>query len=71
MSHNKENIASVRPVNLNDTNLLDCSICGSEFDLMGEGGTNGYFGICPVSFCPWCLSCMIDMVRQFDCDTAE
>ena len=42
---------------------LESSVCGSDFDLNDEGGTNGYFGIIPVSFCPWCLSCMIDMVQ--------
>lgn len=46
------------------TDKLECSVCGSDFDLDDEGGTNGYFGITPVSFCPWCLSCMIDMVQH-------
>ena len=41
-----------------------CSVCNSEFDINGEGGTEGYFGAIPVRFCPWCLSCMIDMVQQ-------
>lgn len=41
-----------------------CSICSSEFT-DDEGGTEGYFGILPVSFCPTCLACMIDMVQQF------
>ena len=31
---------------------------------LDEGGTAGYFGICLVYFCPWCLTSMIDMVRQ-------
>ena len=44
--------------------LISCSVCCSEFDLEGEGGTQGYFGAIPVSFCPWCLSCAIDMVQQ-------
>jgi hypothetical protein len=43
---------------------MNCSVCNSEFDLEGEGGTEGYFGAIPVRFCPWCLSCMIDMVNQ-------
>jgi hypothetical protein len=49
---------------LDGSTNLNCNICDSEFDLEGEGGTNGYFGITPVSFCPWCLSCMIDMVQH-------
>jgi len=24
----------------------------------------GYFGICPVSFCVWCMSSMTDMIIQ-------
>ncbi len=45
---------------------MNCSVCNSEFDLEGEGGTEGYFGAIPVRFCPWCLSCMIDMVNQMN-----
>ena len=41
-----------------------CSICDSDFDPDGEGGLLGYFGICPVAFCPWCLSSIFDMVQQ-------
>jgi hypothetical protein len=43
---------------------LTCDICDSEFDLEAEGGIAGNFGIMPVQFCPWCLSCMIDMVNR-------
>lgn len=43
---------------------LTCDICDSEFDLEAEGGIAGNFGIMPVKFCPWCLSCMIDMVNR-------
>jgi hypothetical protein len=43
---------------------LKCSICSSDFDLDGEGGEIGYFGMMPVAFCPWCLSSMLDMCRQ-------
>ncbi len=50
---------------------LECSVCGSDFDLNDEGGTNGYFGIIPVSFCPWCLSCMIDMVQYMTGEQKE
>lgn len=43
-----------------------CSVCGSEFDVDGEGGISGYFGICYVSFCPWCYSSMVDMVFKLN-----
>jgi len=45
----------------------ECSICNSEFTL-DEGGITGYFGICPVEFCVWCLSSLCDM---FDQDNEE
>jgi len=43
---------------------MNCSVCNSEFELNTEGGIEGYFGAIPVRFCPWCLSCMLDMARQ-------
>ena len=43
---------------------IKCCICKSDFNLEDEGGTAGYFGICLVHFCPWCLTSMVDMVRQ-------
>ena len=43
--------------------MKKCNICDSDVDL-DEGGTNGYFGISPVSFCVWCLSSLTDMVVQ-------
>lgn len=43
---------------------MECSVCNTEFDIQGEGGISGEFGIIPVQFCPTCLSCMIDMVSQ-------
>ena len=49
---------------------LTCCICKSDFDIE-EGGTAGYFGICLVHFCPWCLTSMIDMVRQLTNDFEE
>jgi len=39
---------------------LECSVCGSEVDLEGEGGVSGYFGIIPVAFCVWCYSSILD-----------
>ena len=41
--------------------MSTCSICDVEFDLESEGGTQGSFGMIPVSFCPTCLSCILDM----------
>lgn len=41
-----------------------CSVCSCEFSLDDEGGTEGYFGILPVAFCPTCLCCMEDMCEQ-------
>ena len=49
--------------------IRTCSICQAEFDLVGEGGTRGYFGILPVAFCPTCYACMCDMVMQTIDDT--
>lgn len=44
--------------------VYECTVCNTDFDLEHEGGTVGEFGIMPVSFCPTCLSSMIDMVEQ-------
>ena len=52
-------------------NERTCSICHSEFDIEGEGGTEGLFGICPVAFCPWCLSSLINMFEQLNCEFCE
>jgi hypothetical protein len=41
-----------------------CTICNCDYS-DDEGGSEGYFGILPVSFCPTCLACMIDMASQF------
>ena len=41
-----------------------CSTCGTDFDLVAEGGTKGEFGIIPVAFCPTCLSSVFDMVEK-------
>ena len=42
-----------------------CSICDSEIE-EDNGDIQGYFGICPVSFCCWCYSSMTDMVIQLN-----
>lgn len=43
---------------------LVCSVCNCEFDIEHEGGIEGTFGICPVAFCVWCYSSIVDMVSQ-------
>ena len=52
---------------------MNCNICNS--DITEAGDINGYFGICPVSFCVWCVSSMTDMIIQTqgfdDIDTLE
>ena len=45
--------------------MKKCNICDSEIDEQA-GDINGYFGICPVSFCVWCMSSMTDMVIQMN-----
>ena len=42
-----------------------CSICDSDIE-EDNGDIKGYFGICPVAFCVWCLSSMTDMVIQLN-----
>jgi len=42
-----------------------CNICDSEIE-EDQGDIVGYFGMCPVSFCVWCLSSMTDMVIQMN-----
>ena len=44
---------------------MKCNICDTEIDEQA-GDINGYFGICPVSFCVWCMSSMTDMVIQLN-----
>jgi len=42
---------------------MKCNICDSDIE-EDNGDIVGSFGICPVSFCVWCLSSMTDMVIQ-------
>lgn len=39
----------------------ECSICEGDYD-PDCGGIQGYFGICPVTFCEWCYSSIESMV---------
>ncbi len=48
-----------------------CSICDTDFVIEEEGGVNGSFGILPVSFCPFCFTSIIDMVKQLGIDDGE
>ena len=51
---------------------FECNVCSCEFDLIGECGIVGDFGIIPVAFCPTCLTCMVDMVHQmYECPFCE
>ena len=54
--------------------MQKCNICDSEIE-EDSGDIIGYFGICPVAFCVWCMSSMTDMVIQFqgfdDVDTLQ
>lgn len=42
-----------------------CSICQCDFT-DDEGGVQGYLGILPVAFCPFCLSGLFNMIGQLD-----
>jgi len=42
-----------------------CTACSCEYT-DAEGGIQGNFGILPMSFCPTCLSCMLDMADQLN-----
>ncbi len=44
--------------------LTKCSICDTDFSLKDEGGIQGYFGMLLTSFCPFCLSSVLDMSKQ-------
>jgi hypothetical protein len=47
-----------------DNQVNKCTICSCEFT-DDEGGVVGDFGMLPVSFCPTCFTCMLDMADQF------
>ena len=42
-----------------------CKICKSDID-QDCGDIIGYFGICEVAFCVWCMSSITDMVIQLN-----
>ena len=45
--------------------MINCSICNSEIE-EENGDIVGYFGDMEVSFCIWCLSCLINMMIKID-----
>jgi len=47
------------------TDTHECTACSCTYT-EDEGGIQGYFGIMPMSFCPTCLSSVIDMVSQIN-----
>ena len=47
-------------------NEVECTICKREFDLEGEGGSQGLFGEILVSLCPTCYGCLLDWVSQLE-----
>ena len=53
---------------------MNCNICDSDIE-EDNGDIVGYFGICPVAFCVWCMSSMTDMIIQLngfnDVDTLQ
>ena len=44
--------------------ITECSICNTDFNTEEEGGVQGDIGMLPVSFCPFCLSGVLDMSKQ-------
>tara|TARA_R100000781_G_scaffold111366_1_gene77737 strand:- start:936 stop:1127 length:192 start_codon:yes stop_codon:yes gene_type:complete len=43
-----------------------CNICTGEFDLIEEGGMDGYIGVLRFALCPTCYAGIVDMVKQCD-----
>ncbi len=56
-----------RAADSEDPNLHvdECNICSAPID-EEQGDIIGYFGICPVAFCVWCMSSMTDMIIQMN-----
>ena len=49
---------------MEDDGNRTCTVCDGPFDIIGEGGIDGYIGILPVAFCPTCYAGIVDMVQQ-------
>ena len=41
-----------------------CTVCDGPFDIIREGGIDGYIGILSAAFCPTCYAGIVDMVEQ-------
>lgn len=41
-----------------------CTICNGEFSLEDEGGSEGFIGMLPVTFCPTCKAGIFDFVES-------
>ncbi len=41
-----------------------CTICDGEFSFEDEGGSQGFIGILPVTFCPTCKAGIFDFVES-------
>jgi hypothetical protein len=50
---------------MTEETIHKCTACSCEYS-DDEGGIQGDFGILPMSFCPTCLSCMMDMADQLN-----
>jgi hypothetical protein len=48
-----------------ENEIHKCTACSCEYT-DDEGGVQGDFGILPMSFCPTCLACMLDMAEQLN-----
>ena len=42
-----------------------CTLCDNTYR-EDEGGIEGSFDYQEVAFCPWCYSCLVDMVHYHD-----
>ena len=43
---------------------LTCTVCEGDFDIEKEGGSEGFIGMLPVSFCPTCKAGIMDYAEQ-------
>ena len=49
---------------MEDDGNRTCTVCDGPFDIIGEGGIDGYIGVLSVAFCPTCYAGIVDMVEQ-------
>jgi hypothetical protein len=49
---------------LRDIDTKRCTVCEIKFDIEKEGGVQGYFGIIPVTFCEYCIDCIVNLADQ-------